>query len=297
MENKDQCEDSYLCREKALQLSSEIKRFANNTKTLFEKTDALAKKAESLSQNVCLEVTDSLKVKQRTVENHSETSDKNDSVHNEPDNEGVRSKKEVALADNVDSDTTAIVGTVVSAAVAQDKCRSVECQSMANSLVKLLKIGKTNTYNNVDSSKKLGASAEDFVKSLDHVAENHRKEQSMFNQAIRLAEKISKGECAEDDLKEIELNSENGALSRIMTKSRGYMVTAKTNARHSVEALNNKMHDLASDVQIQNASAVFLGVTIGIASGYIVGYICKKRKCVKSAHSNVAAGPAVKQSK
>ena len=52
----------------------------------------------------------------------------------------------------------------------------------------------------------------------------------MFDKAIEFAEKIAKGECGEDDLKEIELNSENGAL----------MVTAKANARHAVEAFNNK---------------------------------------------------------
>jgi len=232
-----------------------------------------------------------------TEGNHSETIDQSDSVHNEPDNEVIRPQEEVTLDDSGDSDTTAIVGTVVSAAVAQDKCRSVECQSMVDSLVKLLKTGKTNTDHNEDLSKKLRASAENFVKSLDNVAENHRKEQSMLDHAIKYAEKIAKGECAEDELKEIELNSENGALSSIMTKNQGYMVTAKANARHAVEALNNKMHDLTSDVRIQNASALFFGVTIGIASGYRVGYICKKRNCVKSTHSNLATRPAVKQSK
>ena len=139
-------------------------------------------------------------------------------------------------------------------------------------LLKVLKVAKDSEVSN-EAITNMKLSAKDLVKSLDIMIEEAQKRQSLFDQASKLAEAISKGECSEASeelLKSHDIGSEQNtvwfsSVSDFVEAAKGYM------------AKKEKLDKIALEIDARETGFFVVGVLAGIVSGYWATSLCKEK--------------------
>jgi len=196
---------------------------------------------------------------------------------------GVAASKAQDVGTGIVSSLTGMFASESNVKDESQKCIDLACQKAAENVIGILKARKKSADKNEEIASKLKLTAEDFVKSLDSMIQESKDSQHLILDAIVLAERISKNDCTEsiesgkDKIESSSKDVNNGFLSsaKIGLASAHYKYN---DVRENIIARFDKVN-LATC--LKETGFFMSGLTLGMFSGYLIGYAClKTKKCV-----------------